>query len=118
MVMNLRISSILIEANDITINLYDGQCDDYNLIDNAAILILANELNIKQVIFLGEALMQTKPIVNVAASLKSFGITVITNSNYAFDRLSSMSRRSKYLRALLEYTDVQEAGKCSVQSCI
>lgn len=118
MVMNLRVSSILIEANDLMINLYDGQCDDYNLIDNAAILMLANELNIKQVIFLGEALMQTKPIVNVAATLKSFGITVITNSNYAFEQLSSMSRRSKYLRALLEYTDVQGADQCSAQSCI
>jgi len=118
MVMNIRISSILIEANDLTINLYDGQCDDYNLIDNAAILMLADELHIKQVIFLGEAIMQAKPIINVAASLKSFGITVITNSNYAFDQLLTMSKRSKYLRALLEYTDVQGAGKCNVQSCI
>ncbi|SHI66215.1 hypothetical protein SAMN02745170_00789 [Propionispora hippei DSM 15287] len=95
--MNLCVSGISKDSDCIIVTLCSRQCPDYELIDAAAILLLAVDTGVKTVRCVGDAIIQRKAIAQLAAALKSLGIAV------AIDELQPMGKRGKYLKALLTY---------------
>ncbi len=95
--MNLCISGIAKGSDCITVTLCTRQYPDYELIDAAAIFLLAMESNAKTVRCVGDAIPQRKAIAQLAAALKPLEIVV------TIDDLQPQARRGKYLKALLTY---------------
>ena len=96
-VMNLCVSGIAKDSDCITVNLCARQYPDYELIDAAAILLLAVDTGVKTVRCIGDAISQRKAIAQLAVALKPLGIAV------SLDELQPLARRGKYLKALLTY---------------
>ena len=95
--MNLCVSGVAKDSDCITVILCSRQCPDYELIDAAAILLLAVDTGVKTVRCVGDAIPQRKAIAQLAAALKPLGIAV------ALDELPPRARGGKYLKALLTY---------------
>ena len=95
--MNLCVSDIDKDSDCITVTLCTRQFPDHELIDAAAILLLAADAGVKTVHCVGNAISQRKAIAQLAAALKPLGIAVV------LDELPPQARSGKYLKALLTY---------------
>ena len=67
--MNLCVSDIAKDSDCITVTLCSRQYPDYQLIDAAAILLLAIDTGVKNVRCAGDAIIQRKAIAQLAAAL-------------------------------------------------